>query len=234
MLDLEQFRVGDLPTLYYVPDAITPAEEQSLLTHITASKQQWKTVSGRRLQNLGGIVHKKGLLPAPLPSWLQPLLGKLAADTGAYGEGQAPNHVLINAYQPGEGIMPHEDGPLYHPVVVILSLQNPAVVRFARKRQEGQQGDAAAAAEGTESHARAGQLVASVACMPRSLLIFKDEAYSGCLHGILEAAVEDIDASVVNAQQAGLQIGQALPRGGERISLTVRRVLHTYSLGLRL
>ncbi len=46
MLDLEQYRVGDLPTLYYVPDAITPAEEQSLLTHITASKQQWKTVSG--------------------------------------------------------------------------------------------------------------------------------------------------------------------------------------------
>lgn len=62
----------------------------------------------------------------------------------------------------------------------------------------------------------------------------RDEAYSGCLHGILEAAVEDIDASVVNAQQAGLQIGQSLPRGGERISLTVRRVLHTYSLGLRL
>lgn len=86
-------------------------------------------------------------------------------------------------------------------MVVILSLQNPAVVRFARKRQEGQQqgewaavrchargargqsnvlllgpsaaGDAAAAAEGTHSHEQAGQLVASVACMPRSLLIFK-------------------------------------------------------------
>ena len=66
------------------------------------------SLAGRRLQNLGGIVHKKGLIPAPLPSWLQPLLGRLAQDTGAYGEGQAPNHVLINAYQPGEGIMPHE------------------------------------------------------------------------------------------------------------------------------
>ena len=52
MLDLEQYRVGDLPTLYYVPDAITPAEEQSLLTHITASKQQWKTVSGAGTQLL--------------------------------------------------------------------------------------------------------------------------------------------------------------------------------------
>ena len=64
--------------------------------------------AGRRLQNLGGLVHKQGLIPAPLPSWLQPLLARLARDTGAYGPGQLPNHVLINAYQPGEGIMPHE------------------------------------------------------------------------------------------------------------------------------
>ena len=133
--------------------------------------------AGRRLQNLGGLVHKKGLIPAPLPSWLTPLMGRLAGDTGAFGEGgQLPNHVLINAYQPGEGIMPHEvqpacccnscspawkkrllhsshrhthnlaalprpapqDGPLYHPVVVILSLQHPAVVRFARKRSDSE------------------------------------------------------------------------------------------------
>ena len=66
-------------------------------------------------------------------------------------------------------------------------------------------------------------------CPPR------DEAYTGCLHGILEAAVEDIDGSVVNAAAAGLQPGQRLPRGGERVSLTVRRVLKTYAgLGLRL
>lgn len=118
--------------------------------------------------------------------------------------------------------MPHEDGPLYCPAVLILSLANPAVVRFARKRDtaaeptggctgrrrlralglpvlaavlhpSGQCGlspsstalaclgasclpaDAAAAAEGAESHLhrQAGQLVASVACMPRSLLIFR-------------------------------------------------------------
>lgn len=58
--------------------------------------------AGRRLQNLGGMVLKQGLVPAPMPSWLQPLLARLAADTGAYGEGQLPNHVLINAYLPGE------------------------------------------------------------------------------------------------------------------------------------
>ena len=88
--------------------------------------------AGRKLQNLGGMVHKKGLVPAPMPSWCTPLLARLASE-GVYG-GQLPNHVLVNAYQPGEGILPHEDGPLYYPAVAILSLAAPAVVRFVRKR----------------------------------------------------------------------------------------------------
>lgn len=32
------------------------------------------------------------------------------------------NHVLINEYRPGEGIMAHQDGPLYTSAVAILSL----------------------------------------------------------------------------------------------------------------
>lgn len=47
--------------------------------------------------------------------------------------------------------------------------------------------------------------------------------------------MESVDDSVVNLQQAGVRAGQQLVRRGERISLTVRRVLHTYqSLGIRL
>ena len=104
--------------------------------------------------------------------------------------------------------------------------------------------------------------------MPRSLLVFCGEAYSDCLHGILEAGgctgtlgsctqkvcatpaapalptstrsapaalpaeVEEVDASVVNAEEAGVEVGQQLPRGGERVSLTVRRVLRTFGVGL--
>ena len=82
-------------------------------------------MSGRRLQNHGGIVHPKGLITAPLPSWLHPLLKRLADEMGGeekLGEklqeklqrlqenldlfqGGDPNHVLVNAYAPGEGIM---------------------------------------------------------------------------------------------------------------------------------
>lgn len=41
------------------------------------------------------------------------------------------NHVLVNEYQPGQGIMAHQDGPLYTPAVAILSL-----VRKTRARRE--------------------------------------------------------------------------------------------------
>ncbi len=47
-LDLERFRVGTLPSLYYIPEAIGAEEEQRLLREIRASKQAWKTVSGKR------------------------------------------------------------------------------------------------------------------------------------------------------------------------------------------
>ena len=40
-------------------------------------------------------------------SWLQALVTRLQSETGVYGGG-APNHVLLNAYLPGEGILPHQ------------------------------------------------------------------------------------------------------------------------------
>jgi alkylated DNA repair protein alkB family protein 6 len=61
-------------------------------------------LSGRRLQNHGGIVHTKGLIPSSLPRWLQGLADRLHTDIPLFGD-KAPNHVLINSYNPGEGIM---------------------------------------------------------------------------------------------------------------------------------
>lgn len=57
----------------------------------------------RRLQNLGGMVTAKGLVPAPLPSWASEICKKLTADTQVFG-GDA-NHILVNEYPPGGGIM---------------------------------------------------------------------------------------------------------------------------------
>ena len=37
-------------------------------------------------------------------------------------EGHSANHVLINEYLPGQGIMPHEDGPFFYPVIANITL----------------------------------------------------------------------------------------------------------------
>lgn len=48
-----------------------------------------------------------------------------------------PNHVLVNEYRPGEGIMPHEDGPAYYPMVATVSLGAPIVLDIFEKGEEG-------------------------------------------------------------------------------------------------
>jgi alkylated DNA repair protein alkB family protein 6 len=143
---------------------------------------------------------------------------------------------------------------LYHPAVCILSLAAPAVIRFWRRRPPGEGAPALArnssACGCTRTHPHThfppaflpaeeggGQAppLASVVLPPRSLLVFQDEAYTGCLHGIEAVETEAIDGSVANAQQCGLVPGDALPRGGERVSLTVRRVLKVHKgLAIRL
>jgi len=40
------------------------------------------------------------------------------------------NHLLINYYPPGVGIMPHSDGPAYYGKVIVLSLSSYCVINF--------------------------------------------------------------------------------------------------------
>ncbi|KAL6009623.1 Alpha-ketoglutarate-dependent dioxygenase alkB 6 [Asimina triloba] len=61
---LQDFLVGSLPTLFYIPDFITDSDQANLLNQIyRAPISKWKSLKNRRLQNWGGVVHEKGLLP---------------------------------------------------------------------------------------------------------------------------------------------------------------------------
>jgi hypothetical protein len=58
-------------------------------------------VNGRSVKEYGGAITKRGHIACKLPSWLHALSEKV---NGALGKGffkHAPEHVLINAYQPG-------------------------------------------------------------------------------------------------------------------------------------
>lgn len=83
-------------------------------------------------------------------------------------------------------MQPHQDGPSYFPVVAILSLGSPVVMDFtphAKLKLDSQE------VTDKESDGETFEIGKdkwlddhhpfSVILMPRSLLIFKDEAYSG-------------------------------------------------------
>ena len=126
-----------------------------------------------------------------------------------------PNHALVNCYGSGEGILPHEDGPLYHPAAAIVSLGSWAVLRFYSKRrddkgqEEKEEDDAGEKEEEKEREERdqksprtesGAKNVFSVALAPRSLVVFTGEAYTKLLHGIEAVAEERLDASVLNRE----------------------------------
>lgn len=55
------------------------------------------------LPSAGGLPHPRGMVPERLPPWLQRYVDKVS-DLSLFG-GLPANHVLVNQYLPGEGIM---------------------------------------------------------------------------------------------------------------------------------
>ncbi|GFO41767.1 alpha-ketoglutarate-dependent dioxygenase alkb homolog 6 [Plakobranchus ocellatus] len=137
-IDPQRFKVGlkDSPrTIYYIPDFISEEEEKYLLSKVYAApKPKWTQLAHRRLQNWGGLPHPKGMVAETLPEWLQRYTEKLSQLN--LFEGRAPNHVLVNEYLPGQGIMPHEDGPLFFPVVSTISLGSHTLLDFYHHRED--------------------------------------------------------------------------------------------------
>ncbi|KAG6401256.1 hypothetical protein SASPL_138107 [Salvia splendens] len=201
---MEKYVVGSVPTVMYIPEYISPAEEDLLLKNIDqAPLSKWKTLKNRRLQNWGGVVHEKGLLAQQLPSWLKTVTNRIYEESKLFPS--AINHVLINEYLPDQGIMPHQDGPAYMPVVAILSLGDPVVMDFVphpnlESTDQTSENDSEDMIHDepspTEAKIASKYLPFSVVLMPRSLLIFKEMAYSGYLHGIKDSENKFIDKRV--------------------------------------
>ncbi|KAL9248065.1 hypothetical protein vseg_021428 [Gypsophila vaccaria] len=243
---LSSFVVGHVPTVIYIPDFIDDAEQTQLSNQIyQAPISKWKTLKNRRLQNWGGVVHEKGLISQDLPPWLTKLNERIYDELSIFPA--APNHVLINEYLPDQGIMPHQDGPAYFPAAAILSLGSPVVMNFTphvklcedgTTKTDFQSPGSVETAQGDTPQ------IFSLLLMPRSLLIFKDLAYSDYLHGIEDKAVQHYDRAVnlTKAQKdceangpvastactemaMGSENVKVLHRMDKRISLTCRLVL---------
>merc|ERR1711971_979191 len=93
-------------------NVVTEQEEENTLRNIhKAPKPKWTNLLNRRLQNWGGLPKPKGMIAEHIPNWLQTHIDKVH-QLGIFGDENTtkPNHVLINEYEPGQGISPHLDG----------------------------------------------------------------------------------------------------------------------------
>lgn len=132
--------------------------------------------------------------------------------------------MLINEYQPGQGIMPHEDGAAYHPIVATVSLGAPIVLEIYDKTKGDDQSD-------TTGRAPRYRILQE----PRSLLITTEKMYTEYLHGIEERLKdEDLGSDTIcNWDYLGDKTG--FEGGGyeraTRTSLTYRDVLKVSKLG---
>ncbi|KAK9470192.1 UAA transporter family-domain-containing protein [Dipodascopsis tothii] len=218
---LAPYRVPALADAFYVPGFVSEPEEAALLAKLLAAPAaRWTVLAHRRLQAYPTQLVKGSVLPttAGLVDWLAAPAARMA-DLGVWAAAPhgRPNHCLVNFYEPGQGIMPHEDGGAYHPLVATVSLNDGIVLDIYRRGDVGR------------------AVVARIYQEPRSLLVLTGDLYAEHLHGIAEIAVDrDLGGhSVANwalldhaalAARAVPADTLDVPRTRTRVSLTYRDV----------
>lgn len=124
--------------LYYIPHYIEESTEASLLEIIDS--QPWMNDLKRRVQHYGWRYDYKArnvtsdLRIDQLPDWLQSYAVRLQQG-GLFAE--TPDQVIINEYQPGQGISAHIDCvPCFADTIASLSLGSPCVMDFTHSKTD--------------------------------------------------------------------------------------------------
>ncbi len=122
--------------LTYLENCIQEDEAESLVREIDAAP--WRTDLKRRVQHYGYRYDYKARQArredylGPLPDLFRHLAERLTAE----GHFQAvPDQVIVNEYQPGQGISAHIDcQPCFGETIASLSLLSACVIRFASQK----------------------------------------------------------------------------------------------------
>ncbi|OQD71853.1 hypothetical protein PENPOL_c001G08869 [Penicillium polonicum] len=245
--NLEAARITALPEdAFYISDFITEDEEDWLLQKVkSAPLPRWTQLSHRRLQTWPSALTKSNaLLALSLPAWLRsPIIEPRFEALHIFNDAphKAPNHVLVNEYQPGQGIMPHEDGAAYYPLVATVSLGAPIVLDLYHKHTKDDREASGTPAKGGRERDVAG--IPDINRKPqyrilqerRSLLITRGVMYTDHLHGI-EETTRDEDLGPHSICNWELLREREPYQGGwyerkTRTSLTYRDVLQVVKVG---
>ncbi|CAJ1958878.1 unnamed protein product [Cylindrotheca closterium] len=122
---------------------------------------EWKTMKyGKRKVSMFGET-KDTPLVGPLLE-----IANLLVDQGIFSVDEPPNHVLLNEYLPGQGILPHTDGPTYASRTATISLMSSVVLEFTKRLSANEIGGSASGENGP----------IQVLLEPGSMIVFEDEA----------------------------------------------------------
>ena len=130
--------VAQIPGLQYLPDYITRQEHDQLLAII--DQQPWLDTLKRRVQHYGYRYDYKSravdssMFLGALPAWVAPLTERLRRE-GLVA--QTLNQLIINEYEPGQGISAHIDSvPAFGDTVLSLTLGSSCVMLFSKDAAE--------------------------------------------------------------------------------------------------
>jgi len=210
--------VGRIPTVMYLSDYVRADDARRIWNRIyEVETARWVQLRGRRLQCWGGEPNSEAFQREALPGFLDKLCQGLL-EAGIFPAETPPNHVLINEYTCGQGILPHTDGSFYAPRTATLSLGGDAVMTFQpRLRPEDIGGEIGQGKGAPEME---------VLLRERSVVVFTDQAYLDYMHGIAETTSDLVgqQAPCVNTSHAGAMSGDLVQRPPVRISLTFRHL----------
>jgi alkylated DNA repair dioxygenase AlkB len=138
LFKIDESASPDISGLTYIPDFITREEEQSLLNNIDSSP--WLNNLKRRVQHYGykydyraRTVNDDAHLGL-LPEWAMPLSQRFFKK-GIFSA--VPDQVIINEYEPGQGISAHIDCvPCFDGTIASLSLGSSYVMEFSNVRTQ--------------------------------------------------------------------------------------------------
>ena len=159
----------------YIEDYINEVQHDRLLAEI--DKHEWLDDLKRRVQHYGFKYDYKArkvnrdMRIGELPEWLEKLSAKLHKD--GYMSEKA-DQVIVNEYQPGQGIASHIDcEPCFKDTIVSMSLGSGCVMNFTNKSDRTKK--------------------IPVWLAPRSLVVLSGEARYEWLHGIAARKSDEWD-----------------------------------------
>lgn len=173
---VEAILVNDINGLTYIRNFISVSEQNSLLEKIDS--ELWLTELKRRVQHYGYkydyAKHQinNAMYIAPLPDWSLAVAKRLQQNYSP----TLPDQVIVNEYEPGQGIANHTDcKTCFKDTIISLSLGSPCVMDFTNPKKN---------------------LKKSLLLEPRSLIILKGEARYEWAHGIAKRKSDNFQGQI--------------------------------------